>query len=235
MVVLRAGLEHHGDGAAGADAVVGTVIAVEGLELGDGVLRGQVHKAAAAAAVVLLAAIDEVDVVGGSGAVEADAVGGGQRIHAAEGGKVVGDAEAEGGQGGHIASVGGKLLNLLAADQGAHFAGLSLHLQGVGRDGHGLSLGSYRERDIFFERLGHIHDDVGHGVVLEALGRDRQRIVADADVGETIGSCAVGDCFSDRVCGLVLEGDLGVGNEGPAGIGDRSVDGGVVLCPGARG
>src|SRR6185312_7083111 len=95
MEALGAGLDDHGDGAAGADAVIGAVVAVQRLEFRDRVLRRQNHVAAAAAAIVQLAAVEQINVVGGAGAVEAEAVSGSQRIDAAEGWKAAGYAHAE--------------------------------------------------------------------------------------------------------------------------------------------
>src|SRR5208337_141731 len=113
-VELRsARLEHEDNGSAGADAIVGAVVAVEGPELGNGLLRGQVHKAASAAAVILLGSVKQVDVVRAAGSIEADAVGGSQSVDPAELGQGAGNTQAEGGEGGDIAAVGGELLNLL--------------------------------------------------------------------------------------------------------------------------
>ena len=89
MVVVSSGLEHHQDGSTGTNSVIRAVVAVQSLEFGDGVLRGQVHEAAAAAAVILLAAVNHVDVVRGACSVEADAVRGGQRIDTAKRRQVV--------------------------------------------------------------------------------------------------------------------------------------------------
>ena len=84
MVPPRARLERHDDGSARSDAVIGLIIASQRLEFGDCILRRQNHKAAAAAAIVLLRSIDQVDVVGRALPVEADAVGRRKRIDPAE-------------------------------------------------------------------------------------------------------------------------------------------------------
>ena len=89
VVVVSSGLEHHQNGSAGTNSVIRAVVAVQGLEFGDRVLRRQVHEAAAATAVILLAAVDHVDVVRRACSVEADAVRGSQRIDAAKWRQVV--------------------------------------------------------------------------------------------------------------------------------------------------
>src|SRR6185312_13823229 len=89
MEVLRSGLDHHRDGAAGADSVVGAVITVERLELRERINRGQGTETAATSAIVQLAAIEQIDVVTGARSVEADAVRTGEGIRAGIGREVV--------------------------------------------------------------------------------------------------------------------------------------------------
>ena len=69
--------------------------------------------------------------MGRAGPIEADAVGGCQRIHAAESRQVVGDAHAQDRKRGHIPAIGRQLGHLRAGDQGAEFVGFCLDLQGV--------------------------------------------------------------------------------------------------------
>ena len=67
MEVLGAGLDHHEDGSTRADAVVGSVVAVESLELGERIERGQGAEAAAATAIVQFAAIQSCRCCGSRG------------------------------------------------------------------------------------------------------------------------------------------------------------------------
>ena len=126
--VMRAGLEHHEDRAAGADTVIGTIVAIQSLEFGHCILRGQVHEASAAAAIILLSPVHQVDVMSRTGPVEADAIGRGQRVDAAKWRQGVRDAKTERRQRRDIATIGCQLRNLLAADQRAYFACFALHL-----------------------------------------------------------------------------------------------------------
>ena len=139
MEVAGAGLDHHEDGSAGADAVVRTVVAVERLEFGERVMRRKGAEAATAAAIVQFASVDHVDVVGGAGPVEADAVRRGQRVDAAECGQIVGNSQAERRKGSDIAAVGRELRSPAASDQGADLAGFRLDLQGVRLNGDGCA------------------------------------------------------------------------------------------------
>ena len=112
MILPGAGLEHHDDGAARTDAIIGRVIAAKGLELTDCVLRGKVHEATAAAAVILFSAIQKIDVVCRPLPVEADAVGGCKRIDTAKRGQVVGNAKAKSRELNDVAAVGSQLPDL---------------------------------------------------------------------------------------------------------------------------
>ena len=186
MVVRASGLEHHENGAAGSNSVIGLVVAVQRLELSDRILRGQIHKAAAAAAIILLAAVDHVDVVGGSGSIEADAVCRRQRIHAAKGRKGIRHSETKRRQRSDVSAIRCQLLNLCAADQRTYLAGLGLHLQGIGCHCHGLRLAANGENRILFHGLGDVHDDAGFGVLLKTLCGNGQRVGADANVREAV-------------------------------------------------
>src|SRR4051812_45064930 len=54
VILLLARLDYHDDGTARADAIVCCVVRTQCLEFADGILRRQVHEAAAATAVILL-------------------------------------------------------------------------------------------------------------------------------------------------------------------------------------
>src|SRR6185503_13883155 len=131
VVILGSRFEHHQDGSTRPNSVVRLVIAIEGLKLRDGILRWQVHKATAASAIVLLAAIDHVNVVGGAGSIEADPVRRSQGIHTAKGGKGIRNTQTQGRQRSDVSTVCRELLNLCAANEGAYLTCFGLHLQGI--------------------------------------------------------------------------------------------------------
>ena len=90
--IVRAGLDGHVDGAGGADAEIARRVAGQGLEFVDGVDRGHHGDAAAAAAIVVLAAVDHPDVVFRALAVEADVGAGADGYGQVEIGQIGGGA-----------------------------------------------------------------------------------------------------------------------------------------------
>src|ERR1017187_1198678 len=207
--VASAGLEDEGDGAAGTNAVVWTVVTIKGLELGNRLLGGQVHKAAAAAAVILLSSVQQVNVVGAAGPIEADTVGRGQGVDPAELRQAAGNTEAEGGEGGHVAAISGELLNLLAADQRTDLTGLGLRLQSIGLHSYGFLRAAHLQCHVGLNSLCDVYDDSGFGELLEAGRSCGQVVRAHSHDGKTIGSCGVGDGFPYLAGGRICELECG--------------------------
>src|SRR5206468_3724505 len=73
MKLVAAGLEHHGDGAGRRQAVVGAVVGSQLAELSNPLAGRGCGYAPSTAAVVVLAAVDHENIVGGALAIEADA------------------------------------------------------------------------------------------------------------------------------------------------------------------
>src|SRR6185312_9337428 len=76
----RAGLDHHGNGAAGTNSIIRSVVAVERLEFGECIDRWQGTEATTATAIVEFATVQQVDIVCRARPVEADAVCAGQCV-----------------------------------------------------------------------------------------------------------------------------------------------------------
>ena len=78
-----------------------------------------------------------------------------------KGGRLFETPRPKRGQGGDVAAVGGELLHLLAADEGADFAGFGLHLQSVGSHGDRLRRAADGQGNVGFDGLRDVHHDAG--------------------------------------------------------------------------
>ena len=84
----------------------------------------------------------------------------------------------------HVAPVGRQLTNLFAADEGADFAGLSLHLQSLRLNGHALFRTADCQAHVDSQGLGDVQYDAGARERLETACRRGERVGSDAKVSE---------------------------------------------------
>ena len=152
MKFVAAGFEHHGNGSGRRKAIVGAVIGRQLAELGHRLTRRSSGYAASAAAIVVLAAIDHEDIVGGALAIEADA-----RVASNRDIFVIGDiVRCSGSQSSELEQAGTvdrQVRYLVASDEVALFPGFCLDTDGRCLNRNALRCGS------------HLHLKVGAGAV----------------------------------------------------------------------
>ena len=102
-------------------------------------------------------------------------------------------------------------------------------------DLHGFGDGADLELDVECVCLFAVDDDIVKLLGLEALFLHRQGVVTGGQTVDSVGAGAVGDGFAGRIGVVADQGDLGAGDDGPAGIGNDALQAGAVLRLGSDG
>ncbi len=222
-----AGLENHRHGASGGEAVIRAVVGSEGAELGDSVCgRGDAH-AAGAAAVVIFAAVQQIDVVILAHAVEFDA---GIAAHRSVNhtGNLAGGAGSQRGELIDAAPIDGDLRHLLAGDDVALFAGVLLNADGVGFDGNGFRGSAKLQLEIDTSAITDLQQDVFLFRCFEAVGFGLDDVMTDVRVRDYILTGIIGRDGLAEPGFDVGRRDLDVGDDRARRIGDRADDRGFL-------
>src|SRR6185312_3826656 len=160
--LLAAGLDNFSDGSGGRKAVLSAVVGGHVAEFSDGIERRH-NAAAAAAAIKVLAAVNELHGVASALAVDADVAVAADCGRSDEVALKTGSTWRQCEQGVHAASVGGELRDLLSGDDSADFAGIRLNRDRIRFDGNFLRDRADSEGEIETVAIAYVQDDAVFG------------------------------------------------------------------------
>ncbi len=224
VILLGSGLDHGANLRRRGQAVFRAVVRRHVTELSERIDGGH-DAAAAAAAIQVLAAVNQLKIVAGALAVDAD-----------------GAVTADGGEGnlGHLkarcarsqgkqlikaAAVGSKLSDLLPGDDVAHLAAVSLHCNSIGFDRYLLLSTAQLQLEV---NTGPITDVEGNALLLGDLEpgcRHSHRVVSNVEVGRYVLAVAIAGEGAGDAGVIVSDRNARIGNGGTGGVGDCTDNG----------
>ena len=148
MQLGRPGLEDHGHGSPGGQTIISAVVGSKRTELCDGVQGWRDAHAAGTAAIVILATVEQIDVVVLTHAVKLHAGISTDRHVGCGGIDLTRPSRRQSSKLVNAAAVHRKLRQLLAGDEVAGLARIRLHMDDVGFDGHRLLCCAQRHLEI---------------------------------------------------------------------------------------
>ena len=227
MELFSSGLDNLGDGCGRGETVLGAVVRGHVAEFGDGVERGH-DAAAAAAAIEVFAAVNELKVVASALAVDADVAVAADRGRDDE---VALDARCSGGQGEQgvdATPVGGELGHLVACDDVANLAGVRLHPDGIRFDGDGFFGGAQGQGKVQAGAIADVQYHAGLLCDLEPGSFSLEIVMTDRKIGGDILASVVADNAVTDTGVRVGNGNGDVGDDRSRRIRHGSHDGGLL-------
>src|SRR5581483_9778747 len=216
--VAVAGLEHEAHGAGRRGTVLRAVVRGEGAKLGDGVDGRHDVDAAGAAAVVVLATVDQPDVMVLAHAVKRYVGVGADGRRALERRHVVRSARHQQGQRVNGAAIGGELRNFLLGDHVADFAAVRLDGDGVGLNRDALLGGAQFESEVDAETVAYLEQHIPLLDSFESGSFCLDDVVADVGIGEHVLAVGLGADVTGQSGVLIGYGEGGVWNSGPGRV-----------------